>query len=75
MNSILVHDKLSLTKICISETFLDSAANENSFLIPGYRLLKADHPNNLRKGGVFLYFKENLSLKQIETPYFSQCIL
>ena len=24
---------------------------------------------------VCLYFKENLSLRQIETPYFSQCIL
>ena len=61
--------------ICISETFLDSSANESSLLIPGYHLLRADHPNNLKKGGVCLYFKENLSLRQIETSYFSQCIL
>ena len=85
VNSILAHDKLPLIKsyntvqkydiICISETFLDSSANENSLLIPGYHLLRADHPNNLKKGDVCLYFKENLSLRQIETPYFSECIL
>ena len=85
VNSILAHDKLSLIKsyntvqkydiICISETFLDSSANKSSLLIPGYHLLRADHPNNLKKGDVCLYFKENLSLRQIETSYFSQCIL
>ena len=61
--------------ICISETFSDSSANESSLLFPGYHLLRADHPNNLKKGGVSLYFKENLCLRQIETSYFSQCIL
>ena len=48
-NSILAHDKLSLIKsyntvqkydiIYISETFLDSSVNENTFLIPGYHLV------------------------------------
>ena len=81
---ILAHDKLSLIKsyntmqkydiISISETFLDSSANESSLLIPGYCLLRADHPNHLKKGGVWLYFKENLSFRQIETSYFSLTI-
>ena len=85
VNSIVAPDKLSLIKlystvqkydiICISETFLDSSVNKSSFLIPGYHLLRADHPNSLKKGDVCLYFKENLSLRQIETSYFSQCIL
>ena len=35
----------------------------------------AKQPHNLKKGGVYLYYKEQLSLRQIETPYFSQCIL
>ena len=79
VNSILAHDKLSLIKsyntvqkyniICISETFLDSSANEISLLISGYHLLRADHPGNVEKGGVCL------SLRQIKTSYFSQCIL
>ena len=53
VNSIIAHDKLSLIKsystvqtydiICVSETYLDSSANENSLLIPGYHLLRADN--------------------------------
>ena len=81
VNSILAHNKLSLIIayntvqkfdiICISETYLISPVNENFLLIPGYHLLRADHPDNLKKGGVCLYYKEHLRLRQIETPYFS----
>ena len=80
-NSILALNKLSLIIayntgqkfdiICISETYLISPVNENFLLIPGYHLLRADHPDNLKKGGVCLYYKEHLRLRQIETPYFS----
>ena len=65
INSILAHDKLSLIKsyntvqkydiTCVPETFLDSQLNDNSFLIPGYHLLGADHPDNLKKGCMFLF--------------------
>ena len=85
VNSILAHNKLFLITtyntvqksdiICISETYLNSSVNENLLLIPGYHLLRADHPDNPKKGGVCLYYKENLGLRQIETPYFTQCIL
>ena len=61
--------------ICISGTYLNSSVNENLLLIPGYHLLRADHPDNLEEGGVCLYNKEHLSLRQTETPYLSQCIL
>ena len=83
-NSALAHDKLLIKSyntvqkydiICISETFLDLSANENSLLIPGYHLLRADHLNNLKKGDVCLYFKEDLSLRQIEILYFSWYII
>ena len=56
--------------ICVSKTYLDSSVNENFLLTPGYHLLRADIPDNLRKETVSLYFKENLSLNQIENPYF-----
>ena len=55
--------------IFISETYLNSSVNENLLLIPGYDLLRADHPENPKKSGV--YYKENLSLRQLETSYFS----
>ena len=61
--------------ICISETYLNSSVNENLVLIPGDPFLRSDHRGNLKKDGVCLYYKENLSLRQIETPYFSQCLL
>ena len=35
----------------------------------------AHHPENFKKGAACLYCKEHLSLMQIETPYFCQCIL
>ena len=75
----IAHNKLSLVIahnaiqkfaiIFISETYLNSSVKENLLLIPGYHLLRADHPENLKKGGV--YYKENLSLRQTETSYFS----
>ena len=71
VNSILVHNKLSLVigyntvqkfdVICISETYLKASVNENLLLIPGYHLLSADHHDNLKKDGVCLYYKQNLS--------------
>ena len=30
--------------------------------INGYSLLRADHPNNIKRGGVCIYFKESLPL-------------
>ena len=71
VNNILAHNKLSLIIayntvqkfdiICILETYLNSSVNENLLLIPGYHLLRADHPDNLKKGGVCLYYKEHLT--------------
>ena len=41
--------------ICISETFLDSLVNENPLLIPGYDLLRADHP---KRNKVYVYISK-----------------
>ena len=59
----------------MSETYLNSSVNENLLLISGYHLLRADHPDNLKISDLCLCYKEHLSLRQIETPYFSQSIL
>ena len=85
VNSILAHDKLSLLTaynstqhydiICISETYLDSSIDENILKLDGYSLIRADHPGNLKRGGVCLYYKENLLLRHIKTEYFPQCLL
>ena len=85
VNSILAHNKLSLLTaynsalnydlICLTETYLDSTVDPNNLLINGYNLLRADHPDNVKRGGVCLYYRENLTLRLVDTTYIEQCIL
>ena len=50
--------------VCLSETFLDSTIpnDDVNTQINAYSLLRADHPNNIKRGGVCIYFKELLPL-------------
>ena len=67
VNSILAHNKLSLLVaynsalnndlICLTETYLDSAIDPNNLLINNYKLLRTDHPDNIKIGGVCLYYR------------------
>ena len=43
--------------ICLSETYLDSSisSNDPELLLDGYELIRADHPMNLKRGGVCIY--------------------
>ena len=43
--------------ICLSETYLDSEilSDDDKLEIPGYNLARADHPNNIKRGGVCIY--------------------
>ena len=86
-NSLLAHNKLSMLEaynvahkydvICISESYLDSTVplDDNSLSLNGYNLTRADHPDNVKRGCVCVYYKENLSLRIISTSYFHQCLL
>ena len=41
----------------------------NSLLeIDGYNLIRADHPNNTKRGGVCIYYKESLPVRVISLP-------
>ena len=69
VNSLTVHKILKKSLIeahntshkydftCISETYLGStvAADDKDLAIEGYKLYRADHPNDLKKGGVCIY--------------------
>ena len=52
--------------ICISESFLDSSYSSNSheLKLQGYELIRADHPNDTKRGGVCIYYKDHLPIKQ-----------
>ena len=47
--------------ICLLETYLDSATPGNLLEIDGYNLVRADHPNDTKRGRVYIYYKESLN--------------
>ena len=51
--------------ICLSETFLDSSIPiyDERLNMKGYKLIKADNPNDSKKGGVGIYYKEFLAVR------------
>ena len=85
VSRILGHDKISLLTaynivhafdiIFISKTYLDSTVDDKTIEIKGYNIIRADYPNNQRRGGVCLYFKGNLCLRQIKISLFPECLL
>ena len=54
----------NLDIICLSETFLDSSYSNDDpkIQISVYSLLRADHPMNIKRGGVCIYYKEHIPL-------------
>ena len=64
--------------VCLSGTLLDSTIPNDDVNIQtnGYSLLRADHPNDIKRGGVCIYFKESLPLIRInELTNIKDCIL
>ena len=80
LNSIAVHNfsKLSQLKayistykhdlICLSETYLDSSTTSNIIDIEGYKLVCSDHPDSIKRGRVYIYYKESLPVRVIDSP-------
>ena len=88
LNSISAHNfpKLSLLRayitvykfdgICLWETYLDSSIlhDDNNLKIPGYNLYREDHPFNVKRRGVCIYYKISLPLKIENIHYLQECI-
>ena len=76
LNGLVAHDFIKVTLVeafitsnkfdlvCLSETFSDSTIPDDdaNIQINGYSLLTADHPNDIKRGGVCIYFEESLPL-------------
>ena len=72
LNSITAHNFLKFFKLkayistnkpdflCLSETYLHSSTPSNVIDIEGYKLVCLDHPFNVKRDGVCIYYKENL---------------
>ena len=46
--------------ICLSETYLGNSyhSDQDQLALPGYNLIRADNPNNIKRGGVCIYYIE-----------------
>ena len=71
-NSLYKHDF-----ICISEMYFDSSILEgdSSFQLDGYKVIRADHPSNTKRGGVCIYYKESLSVRALNLTNITECII
>ena len=63
--------------ICLTETYI-------GFLIPsdyvfldldGYKVVHADHSNNIKRGRVCIYYKKSLAVRVINFPYLQEALL
>ena len=63
--------------ICLSETYLDSSmpSVQVSLDLEGYKLVCADHPNNVKRGGVCIYYNESLPVRAINLSYLQETLL
>ena len=63
--------------ICISEKYLDStiSSDNNNLNISGYNLIRADHPRNFKRGGVWIYYKESLAVQTLSNIGLPDCLV
>ena len=86
LNSICAHDfaKLTLLRaymsvrkfdiICLSETYLDYSIDDENLEISGYYLIRSDHPSNIKRGDICIYYKNFLPLKVTNVHLLEECI-
>ena len=89
MNSLTAHIfiKVDLLKayisvhnfdlICLYETYLNSSqtTHDTTLTLDWYKLVRADHPSDTRRGGVCIYFKECLPIKFLDITTLSECLV
>ena len=63
--------------ICLSETYLDSSilSHDPNLEVQGYDLIRADHPSNVKRGRVCIYYKNHLPLKLTNINFLHECLL
>ena len=61
--------------IYLSDTYLDSSTPDSLLEIDGYILVRVDHPNNIKRGGVCIYYKGSFPVQVISLPYLKEASL
>ena len=87
LNSLTAHNYSKLTQlkaytsmykhgfVCLSETYVDSSTPDSLLEIDGYNSIRADHPDNIKRGGVCIYYKESLPIRVLSLPYLKEALL
>ena len=60
-----------------SKSFSDSSLSDDDNILhmDGYNLIRADHPDNIKRRGVCLYFEKSLVSRKIELSHITECLL
>ena len=55
--------------------YFDSSILEgdSSFQLDGYKVIRADHPSNTKRGGVCIYYNKCLSVPVLNLASLSEC--
>ena len=61
---------------CLSESSLGSSilTENNNLKINGYKMVKADHPSNVKRGGVCAHVRESFPVCSFSNSYLSECL-
>ena len=62
--------------ICLLETYLnhDTLSDNDNLKIPGYELIRADHPSNQKRGGICISHKDFLPIKVKNVSCLKECL-
>ena len=62
--------------ICLYETYLDSniLLDDSNLEIPGYNLVRSNHPSNKKRGGLCICCKSYLPFRIIDINYLNDCV-
>ena len=63
--------------MCILETYFDSSVldEDGSQQLNVYNLFRADYPSNTKGGGLCIYYKEFLCVREVKLSDLSQCFI
>ena len=63
--------------ICLSESYLDSSVSSDidNLYIKDYKLVRAGHPENVERSGVYVYFKKSLPLSCLHNLYLKYLLI
>ena len=63
--------------ICISETFLDSsvAIDGSDLSLNGYKLIRSDHPSDVKRGGICIFYKNILPIRFLNITNLTECLI